>query len=338
MITQAPAPVTMPSTDPAGPPLESDPQNTCFGCGPDNPVGLQLTFERDGDTVVSTFVPTDTMEGWPGRLHSGILYTAMVEVANWTVHGLLDRLGFPADTSALDLRRWVGTGEQLELVGELVDPEHGGEAAVRVTARDDSGEIVAQLVREFELPSREAFLTKTGYDEVPTVLEADLEQAPDSEKLDGGHREVDGGPRKAGGGRDPDPDRLAPGVGMVVLDEEDRVLLHRRRNEDAWAPPSGHVERGETVREAALREIEEETGLEVELEVLVDVVSDPAYQVVRTGRSERTQFVTTLFRARATGGRLDGSDEGLAWGWFDPADLPEPLTDYAVPWLDKALE
>lgn len=329
----------MSSTDAERSPLETDPENACFGCGPANPVGLKLTFERQADTVVSTFVPTDTMEGWPGRLHSGILYTAMVEVANWTVHGLLDRLGFPIHTSALDLRRWVGTGEELELAGELVEPAHGGEAAVRVTAEDAAGETVARLEREFELPNREAFLERTGYDEVPAVLDDDLEEAQGTEDPGDGHRGIDRGGPRAGGGRahTPDPDSLAPGVGMVVLDDEGRVLLHRRRNEDAWAPPSGHVERGETVRQAARRELAEETGLEVEIEALVDVVSDPAYQVVDLGPGKRTQFVTTLFRASVTGGTLDGSDEGLAWGWFDPEVLPTPVTDYTRPWLDRAL-
>lgn len=135
----------------------------------------------------------------------------------------------------------------------------------------------------------------------------------------------------------PWPDRLAPGVGMVVLDDEERVLLHRRRVEDAWAPPSGHVELGETVEQAALRELSEETGLDVELEALVGVVSDPAYQVIDLGSGNRTQFVTTLFRARVNDGSLEGSDEGLAWGWFDPGDLPTPLTDYTQPWLRRAL-
>ena len=52
----------------------------------------------------------ETLEGWPARLHSGVLYLAMLDAANWTVYGLHDRVGLPVETSALTLLRWVPTG------------------------------------------------------------------------------------------------------------------------------------------------------------------------------------------------------------------------------------
>src|SRR2546427_7311045 len=64
---------------PRGQLLENDPQNPCVGCGPTNPRGLQLAFRRDGKRVVTEFVAHETLEGWPGRLHSGLLYLAMLD-------------------------------------------------------------------------------------------------------------------------------------------------------------------------------------------------------------------------------------------------------------------
>jgi uncharacterized protein (TIGR00369 family) len=48
-------------------------QPTCFGCGPDNPAGLQGTFVARGDEVLATMVVTEAMVGAPGRLHGGVM-------------------------------------------------------------------------------------------------------------------------------------------------------------------------------------------------------------------------------------------------------------------------
>ncbi len=131
---------------------------------------------------------------------------------------------------------------------------------------------------------------------------------------------------------------IRPGVAAVVRDHGGRVLLHRRRVTDGWAPPSGAVEPGEDLLAALRRELREETGLEVAVERLVGVYSDPAYQVVHYPDSPgAVHFVTCLFACRPAGGTLRGSDEGLEWGWFAPGALPDGLLPYARVWLADAL-
>jgi 8-oxo-dGTP diphosphatase len=129
---------------------------------------------------------------------------------------------------------------------------------------------------------------------------------------------------------------IRPGVGAIVLDGRERVLLHRRRVGDRWAPPSGAVEPGEGVVDALRRELREETALEVSVERLVGVYSDPAFQLVVYPDGRRVQFVTCVFVCRYASGELHGSAEGLAWGWFESEDLPAELLDYARAWLDDA--
>lgn len=70
---------------------------------------------------------------------------------------------------------------------------------------------------------------------------------------------------------------------------------------------------------------------------VVGVYSDPASQIVVYPDGRVIHFVTTLFVCRVTGGALAGSDEGLAWGWFEPDALPPNLTAYARVWLADAL-
>src|SRR5256885_13201273 len=95
------------ASEESGMALENDEANPCFGCGPRNPRGLRLSFHRVGDRVETMLLAGVTMEGWPGRLHSGILYTAMLETANWTVFGITGRIGIPVRTSGLRLQRRV---------------------------------------------------------------------------------------------------------------------------------------------------------------------------------------------------------------------------------------
>ena len=52
----------------------------CFGCGKNNPFGLQLTFRDQGDALVTDFTPSGTHEGWPGIVHGGIISTLLYEV------------------------------------------------------------------------------------------------------------------------------------------------------------------------------------------------------------------------------------------------------------------
>ena len=149
--------------------LENDDRNPCFGCGPGNPRGLRLSFRRVGDHVETRF-PTDvTMEGWPGRLHSGILYTAMLETANWTVFGIASRIGVPVRTSALNLQRWVPTGMRLHIAGRAksTGPKR---LAVAVEAFSSDGQRLATLDRDFILPNRREFLIKMGYEEIPEAF------------------------------------------------------------------------------------------------------------------------------------------------------------------------
>lgn len=149
--------------------LENDPRNPCVGCGPEHPTGLRLAFRRRGDRVETTLLATDLHQGWPGRLHSGILYLAMLETANWTIYGLLGRVGLPTRTSALGLTRWVRVGETLTLTGRKE-----GEGLVRVEATDEAGTSLATLERTYELVDRATFLRRMGYDEVPAGLEEAL--------------------------------------------------------------------------------------------------------------------------------------------------------------------
>jgi 8-oxo-dGTP diphosphatase len=116
------------------------------------------------------------------------------------------------------------------------------------------------------------------------------------------------------------PDRPIVGVGAVIVDG-DRVLLVRRGHEPLkgeWSVPGGAVEIGETLRIAIAREVREETGLDVEVGPVVDVLD--RVRVDDDGRV-RFHYVLIDFVCRPVGGSLAcGSDADEA-AWVPVKDL-----------------
>ena len=85
------------------------------------------------------------------------------------------------------------------------------------------------------------------------------------------------------------------------------------------------MEIGESVGEAIVREVQEETGLDVEIERLIGVYSDPALQVVRYRNGDVVHYISTLLACRIQGGSLRTCAESLELRFFDPAGLPDDL-------------
>lgn len=69
----------------------------CFGCSPDNPIGLNMEFYTDGESIVSEWDPQNHFQGYVNVLHGGIQATLMDEIASWLVYALLDTAGVTAN-------------------------------------------------------------------------------------------------------------------------------------------------------------------------------------------------------------------------------------------------
>lgn len=119
----------------------------------------------------------------------------------------------------------------------------------------------------------------------------------------------------------PVPNSLVVATSAVVTDERGRILMQRRADSGNWALPGGAMEITESLVQAVVREVEEETGYTVEVTGLVGLYTDARHVIAYSDGEVRRQFNVT-FTARLAGGELRKSDESIEVAWIDPDELP----------------
>ena len=114
------------------------------------------------------------------------------------------------------------------------------------------------------------------------------------------------------------PESPLVGVGAVVI-REARVLLVRRGSEPLkgqWSLPGGMLELGESLAEGVAREVKEETGLDVEVVELVEVLD----RIHREGARVRYHYVIADYLCRVVGGALQAASDADAVRWVERAE------------------
>ncbi len=113
------------------------------------------------------------------------------------------------------------------------------------------------------------------------------------------------------------------GCSAVIFDKDRaKILLTRRSDNGRWCLPGGQMEAGETVEEACVREVQEETGLEVVAGHLIGVYSSPD-QVIEYTDGNRYHIVGLCFECQIRSGVLGLSDETTEVGYFSLAEIEQ---------------
>ncbi|WP_017598946.1 NUDIX domain-containing protein, partial [Nocardiopsis lucentensis] len=120
----------------------------------------------------------------------------------------------------------------------------------------------------------------------------------------------------------PTPNSLVVAASAAVFDDAGRLLMQRRADNGLWALPGGAMEMTESLPEAVVREVWEETGYDVEVTGLVGTYTD-ARHVIAYGDGEVRRQFNVCFRAVPVGGVLRVSDESHEVRWIALEELED---------------
>jgi 8-oxo-dGTP diphosphatase len=118
------------------------------------------------------------------------------------------------------------------------------------------------------------------------------------------------------------PERPLVGVGVLIQQQDKYLLIKRAAEPDAglWSIPGGMVEVGERTVETAVREVLEETSLEVEIEKMIGVVD----KIVPDSEGEiKYHFIIIDYLAKPVGGEMHHGDDALDARWVHPREFKE---------------
>jgi ADP-ribose pyrophosphatase YjhB (NUDIX family) len=112
-------------------------------------------------------------------------------------------------------------------------------------------------------------------------------------------------------------------IGAVVGNDEGKILLIQRADSGVWLYPTGWADVGYSASEVAVKEVQEETGIDIEPERLIAVLDG-----IRLGFT-RVPLYSLVFFCRMVGGELAAHPlETTDVGWFAEDELPQPLAGW----------
>jgi 8-oxo-dGTP pyrophosphatase MutT (NUDIX family) len=133
---------------------------------------------------------------------------------------------------------------------------------------------------------------------------------------------------------------FSPGASAIPINERGQVLMQLRADSRNWGFPGGSMELGDSLLQAAQRELLEETGLEAAQWTFVTMVSGQEFFYTYPN-GDQIYNVGAIYVARGLTGTLRADHESLELRWFDadalPTDLAGPITRFIVVNLERII-
>src|SRR6516164_2382973 len=124
----------------------------------------------------------------------------------------------------------------------------------------------------------------------------------------------------------PKPNSTRPAAAVALFDSRGNILLLRRKDNDKWTMPGGTLDFGESLTDCAIREVREETGLQIRITGLIGTYTDPSILIAYSDGEVRQEF-SVVYAAEIEAGELkiDAESKEAAWMPLSSAiELPLP--------------
>jgi 8-oxo-dGTP diphosphatase len=112
----------------------------------------------------------------------------------------------------------------------------------------------------------------------------------------------------------PKPNSIRPAAAVALLDSDGNILLLRRKDNDKWTMPGGTLDYGESLTDCAIREVREETGLQIRITGLIGTYTDPRILIAYSDGEVRQEF-TMVYAAEIESGDLKIDEESKQAAW-----------------------
>ena len=125
--------------------------------------------------------------------------------------------------------------------------------------------------------------------------------------------------------------RIRVGVGALVVDKSSNsVLLEKREDCGLWGCPGGRIETGENISQTATREVKEETNIDIKVERIFGIYSDPKYGAVRRYSHDphAKQIVDIYLLASPLSFEIKKSPESTEVKFFKLSEIPANMVPY----------
>lgn len=129
----------------------------CFGCGTENPHGLNMNFETDGEKVRTTVTIPEHLRGWAKLAHGGVTSTILDEVMGWASMYFTNKYPLTRDLS-VTFRKPVFVDQTVVATGWIKEQKNRRKYLLVGELHDDQGELLATSSSEFAMPEKEQFL------------------------------------------------------------------------------------------------------------------------------------------------------------------------------------
>jgi 8-oxo-dGTP pyrophosphatase MutT (NUDIX family) len=120
----------------------------------------------------------------------------------------------------------------------------------------------------------------------------------------------------------PEPTSVVPSANVIVVNNHGEILLIRRTDNGNWAVPGGGMDLGESITQTAVRETQEETGINCQITGLVGIYTSPRHVIRYTSNDEVRQEFSIVFTGRPISGELRPSSESSEPRWISPELIP----------------